>query len=270
MDELEISGRRYISTKRAGKDHKYHADYIGQLIRAKKVAGQKVGRSWYVDAESLAEYLGAEVPARKQNAPVARIIEKVVLSVPPVEVVEQAYIQEDALPKVDGAQVPEEAAQQFENTNASHIPIKINTQEEKKLTPVFYRTAKEEREARTTLRYIADEGPLLPRIQKAPARIYQEARPAPIPARIAPQRVHAPLPEVTYTHETPIFVNQPTPEKRQNNKKVTRVILFARQAGAVLALGAIVFSIAAFAASHLTFTETLDGTQGAVVGYGIK
>ena len=60
MDELEISGKRYISTKRAAKEHKYHADYIGQLVRGKKVVGQKVGRSWYVDAESLAEYLDAE------------------------------------------------------------------------------------------------------------------------------------------------------------------------------------------------------------------
>ena len=60
MDELEISGKRYISTRRAAKEHKYHSDYIGQLIRAGKVEGQKVGRSWYVIADSLAEYLGKE------------------------------------------------------------------------------------------------------------------------------------------------------------------------------------------------------------------
>jgi len=64
MDELEISGRRYISSARAAKEHKYHSDYIGQLVRAGKVAGQKVGRAWYVDADSLAEYLGKEVPPR--------------------------------------------------------------------------------------------------------------------------------------------------------------------------------------------------------------
>ncbi|HEV8666722.1 MAG TPA: hypothetical protein VN665_02635 [Candidatus Paceibacterota bacterium] len=64
MDELEISGRRYISAARAAKEYKYHSDYIGQLIRGKKVVGQKVGRAWYVDADSLAEYLGKEVPAR--------------------------------------------------------------------------------------------------------------------------------------------------------------------------------------------------------------
>ena len=64
MDELEISGKRYISTKRAAREHGYHSDYMGQLIRGKKVAGQKVGRAWYIDEESLNAYLGkAPVPA---------------------------------------------------------------------------------------------------------------------------------------------------------------------------------------------------------------
>ncbi|MES2203402.1 MAG: hypothetical protein V4474_03725 [Patescibacteria group bacterium] len=71
MDELELSGRRHISTKRAGKEHGYHSDYIGQLIRGEKVAGQKVGRSWYVDEESLRVYLGKnpvpEVPSQKSS-----------------------------------------------------------------------------------------------------------------------------------------------------------------------------------------------------------
>jgi len=62
MDELEISGKRYISTRLAAKEHKYHADYIGQLIRGKKILGQKVGRSWYVEEKSLAEYFGKEAP----------------------------------------------------------------------------------------------------------------------------------------------------------------------------------------------------------------
>lgn len=64
MDELEISGRRYISSARAAKEHKYHADYIGQLVRKGSVAGQKVGRAWYVDAGSLSEYLRKEAPPR--------------------------------------------------------------------------------------------------------------------------------------------------------------------------------------------------------------
>lgn len=70
MDELELSGRRHISAKRAAREHRYHSDYIGQLIRSGKVAGQKVGRSWYVDAGSLGTYLqGAEQTQAPTPAP---------------------------------------------------------------------------------------------------------------------------------------------------------------------------------------------------------
>ena len=82
MDELEISGKRYISTRLAAKEHKYHADYIGQLIRAKKILGQKVGRSWYVEEKSLAEYFGKEASLREM----------------PIEVV--AQVPEPAAPRV--------------------------------------------------------------------------------------------------------------------------------------------------------------------------
>src|SRR3990167_2011138 len=62
MDELEISGKRYISTRRAAREHGYHSDYMGQLIRGKKVAGQKVGRAWYIEEDSLNAYLGKAPP----------------------------------------------------------------------------------------------------------------------------------------------------------------------------------------------------------------
>lgn len=60
MDTLQISGKRYISTRKAAKDNGYHSDYIGQLIRSGKVKGQKVGRSWYVLEESFVSYRAAE------------------------------------------------------------------------------------------------------------------------------------------------------------------------------------------------------------------
>ena len=60
MDELEISGKLYISSKKAAKQNKYHVDYIGQLIRGGKIIGTKVGRAWYVEASSLASYLNKE------------------------------------------------------------------------------------------------------------------------------------------------------------------------------------------------------------------
>lgn len=60
MDELEISGKRYISSRRAAKENKYHADYIGQLVRSGKILGTKIGRAWYVETNSLAAYLGKD------------------------------------------------------------------------------------------------------------------------------------------------------------------------------------------------------------------
>jgi len=79
MDELEISGKRYISSKRAAKENRYHVDYIGQLIRAGKITGSKVGRSWYVEVESLDTYLDQEhtpstspIVAQNYVAPITR------------------------------------------------------------------------------------------------------------------------------------------------------------------------------------------------------
>lgn len=70
MDELDISGKRYISTRRAARQHGYHSDYMGQLIRSKKVVGQKVGRAWYIEEESLDRYLG-RAPATSEPIPTA-------------------------------------------------------------------------------------------------------------------------------------------------------------------------------------------------------
>ncbi len=71
MDELEISGVRYISTRRAGKEYSYHPDYIGQLIRGGKITGKKVGRAWYVDSDALRRFLKGEeqIPTEKLVKP---------------------------------------------------------------------------------------------------------------------------------------------------------------------------------------------------------
>ncbi|MBC7836213.1 hypothetical protein H7X87_00330 [Acetobacteraceae bacterium] len=95
MDELEISGKRYISTRRAAKDHKYSSDYIGQLIRAKKITGQKVGRSWYVEEKSLSNYFKGEKSLGEHvaEAQVVHAIEEI-QEVPEVqEVIEEEVVE---------------------------------------------------------------------------------------------------------------------------------------------------------------------------------
>jgi len=53
MDELTISGKKYISSKRAAEISGYAKDYIGQLARAQKIKATRVGRTWYVLEEAL-------------------------------------------------------------------------------------------------------------------------------------------------------------------------------------------------------------------------
>ncbi len=115
MDELEISGKRYISTRRAAREHGYHSDYMGQLIRGKKVAGQKVGRAWYIEEESLDRYLGkAPAPAPvQQEAPVQ------VAAVEPVPVVLEPI----------AAKIVEEI-KEVEETEVAAEPIVIHTERE--------------------------------------------------------------------------------------------------------------------------------------------
>lgn len=54
MDELVISGKKYISSKRASEITGYAKDYIGQLARGGKVSATRIGRAWYVDEMALA------------------------------------------------------------------------------------------------------------------------------------------------------------------------------------------------------------------------
>lgn len=62
MDELEIQGKKYISSKRASELTGYAKDYVGQLARGGKVAGTRVGRAWYVDEVSILAIAGSEHP----------------------------------------------------------------------------------------------------------------------------------------------------------------------------------------------------------------
>ncbi len=151
MDELEISGKRYLSSKRAAKEHKYHADYIGQLIRAGKVVGTKVGRAWYVEATSLDEYLANEFN-HAQHAPVSQSVKQHVVSIAPPGMQQTE--------KVFSVQVKKETP---------HIHIEHTSS-----------VAKPQ-----ALRYIADESPVFPVLQQT-SQIY-DAREF---AHAAPKVIH--------------------------------------------------------------------------------
>lgn len=53
MDVISVNGVSYEKASVLAKEFKYTSDYIGQLCRARKVDAQLVGRTWYVNRESL-------------------------------------------------------------------------------------------------------------------------------------------------------------------------------------------------------------------------
>ena len=47
----------WITTEEASQLSGYHVVYLRELIRAKKIAAEKKGGSWWVKLESLLEYI---------------------------------------------------------------------------------------------------------------------------------------------------------------------------------------------------------------------
>ena len=60
VDELEIQGKKYISSKRASELTGYAKDYVGQLARAGKIPGTRVGRAWYVEEATILAHANSE------------------------------------------------------------------------------------------------------------------------------------------------------------------------------------------------------------------
>ena len=68
MKEVKIKGKTYIRTAAAAKLYGYSQDYLGQLSREGRIAAKRVGRSWFVDPDSVAAYqreLEAEAAAEQ-------------------------------------------------------------------------------------------------------------------------------------------------------------------------------------------------------------
>lgn len=149
MDELEISGKRYVSSRRAAKQYRYHSDYIGQLIRAGKVLGTKVGRAWYVEVISLEAYFGKEsAQSSTQEFSNALVIPE---GVTPGKVLESSDLES-----------PE---QQSEKSNVTLEVKSIATEKrdaEIKFQPDTTYTVPVQK---MSLTYVSDDEPLFPAIQ---------------------------------------------------------------------------------------------------------
>jgi len=52
-DELEFDGKKYISSRQLSESSQYTSDYISRLCREGKIDGKLIGRSWFVNPDSL-------------------------------------------------------------------------------------------------------------------------------------------------------------------------------------------------------------------------
>ena len=72
-------GKNFLSVEKASKKIGYSQDHIGALVRGGKVAGQKIGRVWYVDFRSLRRHKKSQRIIFRQN------VQKPTTNVPPIE-----------------------------------------------------------------------------------------------------------------------------------------------------------------------------------------
>lgn len=249
MDELEISGQRYISTRLAGKLHHYHADYIGQLIRGGKVDGQKVGRAWYVHADSLEAYLKKEAaphkPAPKKVMSVQKIEPKPV-EAPVVEEAVAEEITEEEISTPDEGPITVSIVEEKIETPAPIMKVEevIETREEEPkqipITKVMPRKT-------GGLRYIEDNGPLFPAIKRG--------------LTMPREKVAAP----SYIREEEIdeVVIKPTLLHQRKSGVLKR-------ATGYLVLGLIVFSAAGLLSSRVVAELKVQTGQPATVQYSVK
>jgi hypothetical protein len=57
-NEFVLNGARYLSAREIARTHGYVRDYVARLCRQGKVSGHRLGRNWYVQVESFADFIG--------------------------------------------------------------------------------------------------------------------------------------------------------------------------------------------------------------------
>lgn len=165
MDELEISGKRYISSRRAAKENKYHSDYIGQLIRGGKLVGKKVGRAWYVEADSLARFLEqTEEPRHVVHIPHKEDVEvhekDSAIDAEELPVSPEISVAEEKGSSTEIEVVPHEEEKELVTSVERSIPVRVAQE-----ISYTQHTRAVEREQKKSLTYIPDNSPLFPEIQ---------------------------------------------------------------------------------------------------------
>lgn len=75
MNVLELNGTKYVKASSIARELGYTSDYVGQLCRSGKVNAQLVGRSWYVEDDSIRKHKNSRY--RSTNAKTKQEITKI-------------------------------------------------------------------------------------------------------------------------------------------------------------------------------------------------
>ena len=253
MDELEISGKRYISTRRAAREHGYHSDYMGQLIRGGKVAGQKVGRAWYIDEASLAAYLAGE-QAPELATPAAAVIEEAKAEPVIERLVEEPIAAEVEPQKIEVQEIPAATPEPLPTPPPAPAPLPTPA-------PAPFVGDKEVREAPAEkieikkiyqelpieeiggLRYAADDTPSIPMVTRMPTQSQYYARPQSAPT-------------YAYASHAPTYAEEPA--GRSSFPYVSLAVV-----------AALSLLVAGFASNFVSATIVSEPGKSAVVQYAI-
>src|SRR4051812_41884706 len=66
-DDLHFGGVRYISASDAAEQVGFTRDYISKLCRDGKVQARRIGKNWFVEPDSLFEFLGTIETSKNQR-----------------------------------------------------------------------------------------------------------------------------------------------------------------------------------------------------------
>ena len=62
-NQFILNGARYLSAREIARTHGYVRDYVARLCREGKVHGHRLGRFWYVNADSFAAFMARTTEA---------------------------------------------------------------------------------------------------------------------------------------------------------------------------------------------------------------
>lgn len=67
MEVLELDGKTFMKATSVARELGYTSDYVGQLCRSGKVDAHLVGRSWYVDKNSIRDHKASRYRSSKKK-----------------------------------------------------------------------------------------------------------------------------------------------------------------------------------------------------------